>query len=446
MFENLKTIFKSKNARSKLLITFVLLLVVRFLVNFPAPGINRDMLSVWANSKEMKAFGFMDVFSGNTMESISIGAIGVTAYINASIIIQLLTVAIPYLNNLTKQGKEGTDKIKKITFFFSLGIAIMQASFFALRFHNYGMLSNGWKSGVLVVLALVIGAMLIYGIANLIDKKGIGNGVSFVIGVNIASGLYQTFGTIYQMFIQGQPIAKGVFSAILTILFIGISMYFIIYYSNGEKRIGVTYPGSNRYTNASKTYLPIKPSMCGVMPAIMTVSFFSLIAALPMIFNMGDIPTKILRVFDTSSWFSFNGWDILYNVGVVLYVAMIIFCTYVYSNISFNPQQVADNLRLNGGIINGIRQDKMAKEIERQMENSLLLGGIGMAIIMLVPIIISKAINVTALSIGGTSLIILVSVATELSKKIMADAKIESDSKISFRGKGRKLNVKTYQK
>ena len=440
MLENVKNVFKSRVARRKLLITFILLAITRLLVTLPAPGINRDMIHLWTQSKDMAAFGFMDMFSGNTMEQISIGAIGITAYINASIIIQLLTVAIPYLNDLTKKGKEGTNKIKKITLGLAFVIATMQAVFFALRFDSYGIL----ESGVAVVVSLVLGAMLIYFIGQIIDDYGIGNGVSFLIATNVVSGLYQTFGSIYELFIKNKSIPVGILNAVITISIIGGLMYFIIVYSNGEKRLGVTYPGANRYTNAAKTYLPIKPSMGGVMPAIMAVSVFSLLASVPSIFEMGKIPTMIFNIFSTDRWFDFNGVNIIYNIGAILYVLLIIGCSYLYSKIVFNPQQVADNLRHGGGIINGIRQDKMAKEIERQTNSSVILGGIGMAMIMLVPIIISKITGLLALSIGGTSLIILVSVSTELSKKVVADAKIESDSKMSFRGKGRKNNVKTY--
>lgn len=444
MFENIKNIFKSKNACKKIIVTFVLLAITRLLTTLPVPGINRELLSIWANSNEMKALGFMDMFSGNTMQNVSFGAIGITSYINASIIIQLLTVAIPYLNDLTKQGKDGTDKLKKITFYVSLGISTFQSIFFTIRFNKYGMLENGLGSAILIVVSLVMGSMFIYFISKIIDNRGVGNGVSFIIATNIASNLYMTFGTFYDVFIKNKPIANGIFAGVIALGIIGALMYFIILYTNGEKRLAVTYPGNNRYTNAEKTYLPIKPSMSGVMPAIMGATLFSILSAIPQIFKMGKVPTIIFNVFSTNKWFDFNGLNILYSVGAILYVLVIVGCAYLYSKITFNPQQVADNLRLSGGMVNGIRQDKMAKEIERQTNNALLIGGLGMAFIMLIPTIIAQITNIDSLSIGGTSLIILVSVSSELSKKIVADAKIESDSKMSFRGKGRKLNVKTY--
>lgn len=442
MLETLKNIFTGAETRKKILITLALLAVSRFLAALPCPGIDRTMLSQWAASSDMKALGFLNLFAGNQLSNLAIGAVGITAYINASIIIQLLSAVVPYLNELTKIGKEGTDKIKRITFILSVAIGFVQGLSYSLRFRNYGVIGQSWQSAAEVTFFLTLGSVIMYGISELIEHRGIGNGVSFIIAVNIATGLYTSAGEIWNVFIKGQNPVRGTVNGMIAVAVVAAVMYAIIYYNDGEKRLGVTYPGSNRYTASMKTYLPIKPSVGNVMPPIMALSFFQLLGAVPTV--AGDHPWTVpFRIFQQSYWFDFSGkWTWLYSLGVILYVLMIVGCTYLYAKIVFNPQEVADNLRMQGGMLNGIRQDKMAEEIERQSSGALLIGGLGIAVIMILPTLIAKIINIGSLAVGGTSLIILVSVASDIASRITADAKIESDRKMSFRGKGRHFNVK----
>lgn len=438
MFTSIKNIFNSRETRRKVLFTFIILFILRIFSNIPVIGINREFLSAWTTSKSMQAFAFMDVFNGSALSNMSLFAIGIGGYISASIIIQLCTVFIPALSDLTKQGQEGVKKIKKITFYTAIGVSFIQSLMLAIRLGVSGVLVEyNFFYVLLVSVMLTIGALIVYGFSVLIDKKGIGNGTSFIIATNIINGLYVTIGTIYTMFVDGKPIMYQILNSAISILIISLLIIGVIYYNEGEKRISVTYAGSNKYLPSNKSYLPIKISMSSVMPAIITMSILQLLSSIGVILNLdaNGIVYKILNVFNYNMWFRFDGWNFVYNIGVVLFVIMMIVFNIFYSKIVYNPQIIADNLQASNGIINGVRQNKIASHIEDKSRYVLILGGLLLSVITLIPILISNILNMS-IGLGGTSIIILVSVCIEIYKSVSANAQIEQNQNISFYKKG----------
>ena len=440
MMKSLKNIVVSPDTRKRVILTLIILFIIRIFSNIPVIGINRNYLHDWATSNSMKAFAFMDIFNGSALSHMSLFAIGIGGYISASIAIQLLSVFVPYLSDLTKQGQEGVKQIKKITFYTSIGVSFLQGLLLANQLGKAGLLIKYNIFYILVVaIMLTIGAMIVYGFSVIIENKGVGNGTTFIIATNIIYSLYTTVGVVYEMYIDRRDVVHAIINGSIAIAILVALIIGVIYYNEGEKRIGVTYAGSNKYLPSSKSYLPIKLAMSSVMPAIITMSILQIFASLPSFLglNPNGIVCKILNVFNYGYWFEFDGWRAIYNIGIIFFVFMMIGCNYFYSKIVYNPKIIADNLQASNGVINGIRQNKIAEYIEEKSKNIIILGGIFLSIIILIPMFISKIGNMNV-GLGGTSVIILVSACIDIYKSVSANAQIEQNSTIGFYNKGKR--------
>ena len=395
--------------RKKILYTLFIILIFRFGSCIPVPFIDTQLLAQYFEqaSTNGSMLGYLDMFSGGGLSRATIFAMSITPYINASIILQLLTVAIPALERMVKDGgEEGRKKIASWTRYVGVLLGLLQGLSYYALLRNQGFLSDkGVLAAVTIIMTFTAGTALIMWMGEHITQKGIGNGISIILFAGIVSrgpSLMRTLGNLFQ---TG---TSGIVSAILMIIIGIFIVVFIVFMSNAERRIPVQYAkrvvGRKMYGGQS-THLPIKVNASGVMPII----FASSILALPQTVSMfwqpeaGTVGAHILNLFSQRS-----------VVYIVLYALLILAFAYFYASIQFNPIEIANNLKKNGGFIPGFRPGKPTSDFIRKVLNKVtLFGAIYLGIVAILPLIIGKVVNVSALSIGGTSVIIVVGVALE---------------------------------
>ncbi len=411
MLETLKNAFKIPDLRKRLLFTIFMIVVFRIGGNIPVPGIDRLKFT-----QLIDQFGqlgaLMDIMSGGALKAVSIFAMGITPYINASIIIQLLTVAIPSLERLSKEGETGRKKIQQIVRITTVVLALAQAVAFwsATRTATAGVLPE-WLNALVVIFSFTAGTAAIMWIGELINAKGIGNGISIIIFAGIVSripdmvnGLVSLSGLWTVQF----NIFVAILFALLVVVGVLAALVLVIYVQLAERRIPVQYAkrvvGRKQYGGQS-TYLPIKVNQSGVIPVIFAMSIL-------------QIPSLIISFFFANStgavvmFFKNFGTNPIYYVVEAL---LIIGFTFFYSMIQFNPMEVANNLQKNGGFIPGIRPGKpTTKFISTTSRRLSWFDGLFLAFITLAPMILGTATNTTGLWFGGTAIIIIVGVCLDL--------------------------------
>ncbi len=416
MLETLKNAWKIEELRKKILFTLLIVLLYRIGNAIPVPFVNVTALKLYFTQLENTMLGFMNVLSGGAFSSATIFALSIQPYINASIIIQLLCIAIPALERLSKdEGEEGRKKIASITRYATVGIGLLMGFAYYMLMRNNGLLASGYEknflAAVVVILTFTSGSALIMWLGEQITEFGIGNGISIILFASIVSRLpVSIINTIRNVAAGALPwwVALLMYVGALCIIVL------IVYVSDAERRLPVQYAkrvvGRKMYGGQS-THLPMKVNMSGVMPIIFAQS----IASLP-----GTIAALTGKSGGwTSTWF--GPTSILY---AIIYFALIIFFAYFYSTIQFNPVEVANNLKKNGGYIPGFRPGKPTSEFIQKVLNKItLFGAIYLGIIAVVPILIShfsSTASLTGLSIGGTSIMIAVGVALETVRALEA--------------------------
>ena len=421
MLKTLRNAFKIEDIRKKLVFTFLMLIVVRFGSQLPIPGVNRTYFQEWFARQTGDAFNFFDAFTGGSFTSMSLFALGITPYITSSIIVQLLTIAIPKLEEMQKDGEEGRKKIAAITRYTTVGLGLIQgtAYYFYLRNNKITLYNEGFSAvftAIIIVLTFTAGTALIMWMGEQINQKGVGNGISIILFAGIVARLPVTMGQIWSYFSAAMqsPESYGkyfVFAPLFIILFLAV-IWVIVFMNDSERRIPVQYAkkvvGRKVYGGQS-TFLPIKVTMSGVMPVI----FASAILSIPSTIRLfvGE-PTGFWKGFFNA--FSSTGW--LYSV---LYLLLIVVFAYFYMTIQYNPIEMANNLRTNNGTIPGIRPGRPTAEfISKILSKITLIGAIFLAFVAILPILYSNLTGMYGLSMGGTSVIIMVGVALETVKQI----------------------------
>ncbi len=421
MFKTLVNAFKVKDIRKKLLFTFLMLLVIRFGSILPIPGVDTDYLSSVFSSD---AFNFVDAFTGGSFLSMSVFALSITPYITASIIMQLLTIAIPKLEEMQKDGEDGRKKIASITRYVTIVLSLVESIAMVVSFGNQGLIvgistmSTFQKilEYVLMVTLLTAGSALLMWIGETITEKGVGNGISIVLVINIVSRIPEDFATLFETFIKGQSVLDATIAIlVIAVVIIGIVVLTVIL-CEAERRIPVQYSrkiqGRRTYGGQS-THIPLKVNTAGVIPVIFAQSIMQIPVMIAAFFTV-DYSTfggKILLALSSGNWF--NRENMIYTVGVILYVALIIFFAYFYTSITFNPVEVAGNMKKSGGFIPGIRPGKATSDYMTKVLNRIIfIGAIGLTIVALIPVIFSGLFNANV-SFGGTSIIIIVGVVLE---------------------------------
>lgn len=399
--------FKIGDLRSKLLFTLVMLLVFRLGAHIPVPGINADALQELLKGQ---LFGFFDIISGGAFKRFSVFAMSISPYINASIIMQLLTVIVPRLEELNKEGEEGKKKIAQYTRYGTIVLAVIQAVGMAVALGRTGAIVNpGFSSFLVITISLTAGTAMLMWIGEMITEKGIGNGISLIIFCGIAARIPSQIAGVGQEISSGMA---GYFSALLLIFVVLLVIGAVIAMNEAQRRLPIQYAkrvvGRKLYGGQS-TFLPLKVNAAGVIPIIFAMS----LGMFPATIGSWMSPTSAFNVF-VNTYFSYT--SVLYNI---FYSALIIFFTYFYVSIIFNPIDVADNIKKNGGFVPGIRPGRPTAEyIDRVLSRLTTVGGIFLALIAILPNIVIAITGIKSLWFGGTALLILVGVALDTMKQI----------------------------
>ena len=403
MLETLRDALKTQEMRKKILFTLMMFLIFRIGSHIPVPGIDKTQIA--ALIEQIKLLGFFDTISGSALKNVSIFAMSITPYINASIIIQLLTVIFPRLEAIAKDDRK---KIVEYTRYLTVGLGFIQALGMAFYFRNSGAMADASvMSMIIVILSLTAGTACLMWIGELITEKGIGNGISLIIFAGIVSRIP---GGIAYLIEYAQ---QGVMNIVFILIFLVVALAAIIcviIVNQGERRVPVQYAkrvvGRKMYGGQS-THIPIKVNSAGVIPVIFAMSLMFFPGTIASFFPDNAVASWI------SQNFSFD--NVAYNL---IYAVLIIFFTYFYSSITFNPIDVADNIRKNGGFIPGIRPGRPTSEyIMKVMSRITFFGGLFLACIAVLPAVLMGVANMD-LNFGGTSLLIVVGVAIDTMKQI----------------------------
>lgn len=422
MLTTLKNAFKIKELRNKILFTFAMLVVIRLGSQLPVPGVDRHYFSNWFAQQTGDAFSFFDAFTGGSFLNMSILALNITPYITSSIIMQLLTIAIPKLEEMQREGEDGRKKIASITRYLTVGLALMESTAMAIAFGGNGLLENYNALNVItVIVALTAGSAFLMWIGERITENGIGNGISIVLVINIISRIPQDISMLFEQFVFGKAIAVGVVAAAVIIAIIVAMVVLVIILNAGVRKIPVQYAKKvqgRKMVGGQTSSIPLKVNTSGVIPII----FASSLMQLPIIicslvgYRGTGFWAHILNGLNSSNWC--NPSEPLYSIGLVVYIALVIFFAYFYTSITFNPIEIAENMKKQGGFIPGIRPGKPTSEYLNKVLNYIIfIGAVGLTIVCVIPFIFNGLFH-ASVSFGGTSLIIIVSVVLETIKQI----------------------------
>ena len=427
MIQTIRKAWGVPELRKKIVFTLLILLIFRIGNAIPVPYINTTLLGNYLDSMSGTVLGLYNVMSGGAFSQATIFALSIQPYINASIIIQLLCIAIPALERLQKEGgEEGKKKIASITRYSTVAIGLLQGFAYYMMMRNYGLMNadfagNIWAA-IVIILTFTSGSALIMWLGEQITEFGIGNGISIILFAGILSRIPTSVSSLYSGVVSwanGGAAADGALHpALVVLLLVGVLalVVFVVFISDAERRIPVQYAtrqvGRKMYGGQS-THLPMKVNMSGVLPIIFAQSIASLPATICAFVPKWQSSWIMKHVFDTTTW-----------PYIVLYFLLIIFFSYFYSTIQFNPIEVANNLKKNGGFIPGFRAGKPTSEFIQKVLNKItLFGAIYLSVIAITPLIISacsQAEQLTGISLGGTSIIIVVGVALETVRALEA--------------------------
>lgn len=430
MLTTLKNAFKIKTVRDKILFTFAMLVVIRIGSQLPVPGVDGAVFKSMFADEFNGAFSFFDAITGGSFMNGSILALNITPYITSSIIIQLLTIAIPKLEEMQRDGEDGRKKMTAITRYVTIALALVQATAMAIGFGSRGWLKNyhvmgaGYKtlSIICAVAALTAGSAFLMWVGERITENGIGNGISIVLVINIISRLPADLGTLFQTFVFGKAPATAVLAAVIIFAVIIAMVVLVIILNDGVRRIPVQYANKvqgRKMVGGQTSNIPLKVNTAGVIPVIFAQSLmqFPIIISSFLGYKGTGVWSKILMYLNSNNWCNFAEGQLKYSIGLLVYIALIIFFAYFYTSITFNPLLIADNLKKAGGFIPGIRPGKLTSDyLNRVLNYVVFIGAVGLSVIAVIPYLFSGI--GASISFGGTSLIIIVSVVLETMKQI----------------------------
>ena len=400
-----------------------MLVVVRIGTQLPVPGVNGNYFSEWFSGNSGSAFGFFDAITGGSFEKMSVFALNITPYITSSIIIQLLTIAIPKLEELQKDGEEGRKKMTAITRYLTVALALMESLAMAIGFGRSGLLIEFNALNVITaVVTLTAGSTVIMWIGERITENGVGNGISIVLTINIISRIPQDLTLLFEQFVKGKEIAFQVLNLAIIIAIIIAVTVLTVALQGAERRIPVQYSRKvqgRKQVGGQTSHIPLKVNTAGVIPIIFAQSLFMFpLIIMQLLGKSGGngIGGTILKMLNQSNWCDFN--EPIYSIGLIVYIALVIAFAYFYTSITFNPLEIADNMKKQGGFIPGIRPGKPTSEYLTKILNYIIfIGAVGLVIVAVIPIFFEGAFN-ASISFGGTSLIIIVGVIIETLKQI----------------------------
>lgn len=418
MLRTISNFMRVRDIRNKIIFTLLMLIVFRIGTFIPVPGVNADYLKF---EHEMSAFGVLNIFGGGALQNFSILAMGIMPYITASIIIQLLQMdVVPKFTEWSKQGEVGRRKLAQVTRYGTIVLGFIQALGMSYGFHNSTggrLIENPTLSNyLLIALVLTAGTAFLLWLGEQITAKGVGNGISIIIFAGIISGFPAMINQIYAQQFEnaGDQLFIRIIIMILLLLLILAIIVGVIFVQQANRKIPIQYAkrvaGRNTIGNQS-THIPLKVNAAGVIPIIFAVSFIVTPPTIASFFGSNSVTNWIQKYFDYTN-----------PVGMIIYVLLIIAFTYFYAFVQVNPEQLADNLKKQGGYIPGIRPGKNTQDyFVQRLYNLTFVGSIFLAVVAILPVFFTKFANLpTSVQIGGTSLLIVVGVALETMKQLEA--------------------------
>ncbi|MBQ9157432.1 MAG: preprotein translocase subunit SecY [Eubacterium sp.] len=422
MFETLRNALKVKDIRSRLLFTLFILVITRLGSQLPIPGIDSAQISQYLDTLLGDSFNLLNSFTGGSFEQMSLFALNVTPYITSSIIIQLLTIAIPALEEMHRDGEDGRKKMNNITRFVTLALSVMESAGLAIGFGRQGLLTNyNALTIVEMIVCLTAGSVFIMWLGEQITDKGIGNGISIILLINIVSRMPSDLFGLYQKFIEGKQIG-GIVIAVAVIVFVIVGTILLtILLNDAERKIPVQYSRKlqgRMQIGGQGSVLPIKVNTANVIPII----FASSLLQFPLVIKqlIGKEPKgiggAILNSLNQSNWC--DPEHPKRTIGLLIYLALTVLFAYFYTSITFNPMEIANNMKKQGGFIPGIRPGKPTIDYLTKILNYIVfIGAIGLCIIAVIPIFFNGYFG-AQVSFGGTSIIIVSGVILETLKQI----------------------------
>ena len=405
MLNSIQKAFKVKEVRERLLYTFMMLIVIRIGSCLPIPGVDASFLKEFFTNLQNSGMGFVNAITGGSFSNMSLFALSITPYITSSIIMQLMTIAIPKLEEMQKEGEDGRKKIAEYTRYLTVALALFQSSAMAIGFGKQGLLyedaQNVWGY-MTVIAAMTAGSALLMWIGERITEKGVGNGISIVLLINIVSSLPQDVLMLYERFMAGKSVAVATVAAIIVLAVVVATVVFVLVLNGAERRIPVQYSKKmqgRRMIGGQSSHIPLKVNTAGVIPVIFASSIMSMPVMIAQFFNV-DYSTfggKILMALSSANWF--RPEMPVYSVGLLIYIVLVVLFAYFYTSITFNPLEVANNMKKSGGFIPGVRPGKPTSDFLNNILNYIVfIGATGLVIVCIVPIIASGLFNVGSLS------------------------------------------------
>ena len=399
-----------------------MLVVIRLGSQLPVPGVDRNYFANWFAAQSGDAFNFFDAFTGGSFLNMSVFALNITPYITSSIIMQLMTIAIPKLEEMQKDGEEGRKKIVSITRYVTVGLALIESTAMAIGFGRNGLLQDFNALNVITVItALTAGSAVLMWIGERITENGVGNGISIVLIINIISRIPQDIAGLFEQFVKNQAIAVAVLRAIIIIAIILFMIVLVILLNSGERKIPVQYSKKvqgRRMVGGQSTNIPLRINTAGVIPIIFASSImeFPLIICSLLGVSGKGFGAEVLKTLNSGNWF--KSATPVYSIGLLIYVLLVVFFAYFYTSITFNPMMLSDDMKKNGGFVPGIRPGKPTTEYLQKILNYIIfIGACGLTIVGVLPFLFNGVFN-ARVSFGGTSLIIIVSVILETIKQV----------------------------
>ncbi|MBQ6696774.1 MAG: preprotein translocase subunit SecY [Lachnospiraceae bacterium] len=422
MLTTLKNAFKIKEIRQKLLFTLAMLVVIRLGSQLPVPGVDPTFFAQWFEAQTGGMSSFYDAITGGSFMNMSILALNISPYITSSIIMQLLTIAIPKLEEMQRDGEDGRKKIASITRYVTVALALIQSAAMAIGFGNQGYLIEYNALNVITaVVALTAGSAFLMWVGEQITEHGVGNGISIVLVINIISRLPADLNTLFEKFVFGKAPATAVLGVVIIFAVIIAMVVLVIILNGGIRKIPVQYAKKmqgRKIVGGQTSSIPLKVNTSGVIPVIFAQSImqFPIIICTFIQYEGTGVWGEILKGLNSQYWCVPS--QPIYSIGLLVYVLLIVFFAYFYTSITFNPLMIADNMKKQGGFIPGIRPGQSTSEYLNKVLNYIVfIGAVGLIIVAVIPYIFSGIFG-AQVSFGGTSLIIIVSVILETVKQI----------------------------
>ncbi len=438
MFKTLQNAFKVKEIRNKIFFTFLMLVVIRLGSQVPVPGMDKDVVSsLFAGFSGSDAFNFFSAFTGGSLETMSLFALGINPYITSSIIMQLLTIAIPKLEELQKDGETGRKKIAEITRYITIALALIEGTAIAIGFGRQDVFGSDisnkkfFLAVVVTVITLTAGSALLMWIGERITENGVGNGISIILAINIISRIPTDLVALYESKVKiteanGRAPLEAVLAAVIIIAVLLFVIAFVVLLQGGQRKIPVQYAKKmqgRKMAGGQSTHIPLKVNTAGVIPVIFASSLMQFPVIISSLFgkNAGDgsVWGSILQFLSSGSWFDITSFSTFkYTIGYLVYAVLVVAFAYFYTSITFNPIEVANNMKRQGGFVPGIRPGKPTEEYLTKILNYIVfIGAAFLLVIVTIPLVFSGIFK-ASVSFLGTSIIIIVGVIIETLSKI----------------------------